>query len=112
MIRENMRIALQGILSNRMRAFLTMLGILIGVAAVILVVAVGNGTTKAVQSRIQALGTNTLVVSAGGGFGGGRGARNGTQSQRVGITPQDVTARRTRPTPPTSRPCRPCAPRR
>jgi len=93
MIRENMRIAIQGILSNRMRAALTMLGILIGVTAVILVVAVGNGSSKAVQSRIQALGTNTLVVSAGGGFGGGgRGARNGTQSQRVGITPQDITA--------------------
>ena len=89
-----MRIAIQGINSNRLRAALTMLGILIGVAAVILVVAVGNGSSKAVQSRIQALGTNTLVVSAGGGFGGfgGRGARNGTLSQRVGITPQDVTA--------------------
>jgi putative ABC transport system permease protein len=87
-----MRIAIQGILSNRLRAFLTMLGILIGVSAVILVVAVGNGSTVAVQSRIQALGTNTLVVSAGGGFGPGRGARNGTQSQRIGITPQDVTA--------------------
>ena len=94
MIRENMRIAIQGINSNRLRAALTMLSILIGVGAVILVVAVGNGSSKAVQSRIQALGTNTLVVSAGGGFGGfgGRGARNGTLSQRVGITPQDVTA--------------------
>jgi putative ABC transport system permease protein len=91
-IRENMRIAIQGIVSNRLRSALTMLGILIGVGAVILVVAVGNGSSKAVQSRIQALGTNTLVVFAGGGFGGGRGARNGTQSQRIGITPQDVTA--------------------
>jgi putative ABC transport system permease protein len=94
-IKENMRIAVQGILSNRLRSALTMLGILIGVGAVILVVAVGNGSTKAVQSRIQALGTNTLVVSAGGFFGGGgggRGARNGTLSQRVGITPQDITA--------------------
>jgi len=91
-IRENMRIAVQGIVSNRLRSALTMLGILIGVGAVILVVAVGNGSSKAVQSRIQALGTNTLVVFSGGGFGGGRGARNGTLSQRVGITPQDVTA--------------------
>jgi len=91
-IRENMRIAVQGIVSNRLRSALTMLGILIGVGAVILVVAVGNGSSKAVQSRIQALGTNTLVVFSGGGFGGGRGARNGTLSQRVGITSQDVTA--------------------
>ena len=87
-----MRIALQGIVSNKMRAALTMLGILIGVTAVILVVAVGNGSSKAVQSRIQALGTNTLIVTSGGGFGPGRGARNGTLSQRVGITPQDITA--------------------
>jgi putative ABC transport system permease protein len=89
---ENIRIAIQGILSNRLRSALTMLGILIGVGAVILLVAVGNGSSKAIQSRIQALGTNTLVVSAGGFGGFGRGNRNGTQSQRVGITPQDVTA--------------------
>ena len=47
---ENMRIAIQGIIANRMRSALTMLGILIGVAAVIVVVAVGNGSSKAVQS--------------------------------------------------------------
>src|SRR4029077_4918241 len=86
-----MRIAIQGILSNRLRAFLTMLGILIGVAAVILVVAVGNGSSKAVQARLSALGTNTLTVSSGGGFGRG-GRRTGTQSTRVFLTDKDVTA--------------------
>jgi len=87
---ENMRIALQGILANRLRAFLTMLGILIGVAAVILVVAVGNGSSKAIQSKLSALGTNTLTIFAGGGFGG-RGHTNGTQSVRITLTQQDLT---------------------
>jgi len=88
---ENFRIAIQGIVSNKLRALLTMLGILIGVGAVILVVAVGNGSSKQVQSRLSALGTNTLTVFSGGGFGRG-GRRNGTQSVRVTLTPQDVTA--------------------
>ncbi|HEY2429686.1 MAG TPA: ABC transporter permease [Acidimicrobiales bacterium] len=88
---ENFRIAIQGILSNKLRAVLTMLGILIGVGAVILVVAVGNGSSKQVQSRLSALGTNTLTVFSGGGFGRG-GRRNGTQSVRVTLTTQDVKA--------------------
>jgi putative ABC transport system permease protein len=91
---ENFRIAVQGILSNKLRALLTMLGILIGVGAVILVVAVGNGSAKQVQSRLSSLGTNTLTVFGGGGFGGARGGgkRNGTQSTRVMLNQKDVTA--------------------
>jgi len=87
---ENLRIAIGGILANRLRSFLTMLGILIGVGAVILLVAVGTGSSKAVQGRIQALGTNVLTVMTGG-FGPGR-SRAGTQSQQVGVTAKDVTA--------------------
>jgi putative ABC transport system permease protein len=90
---ENVRIAVQGILSNKLRALLTMLGILIGVGAVILVVAVGNGSSKQVESRLSALGTNTLTVFSFGGFRRGAGGqRNGTQSQRVLLTQKDVTA--------------------
>jgi putative ABC transport system permease protein len=87
---ENIRIAIGGIVANRLRSALTTLGILIGVAAVIVLVAVGNGSSLAVQKNIQALGTNTLVVSTGG-FGRG-GSRNGTQSQQIGLTAADVTA--------------------
>ncbi|MEA3019055.1 MAG: putative transport system permease protein [Actinomycetota bacterium] len=87
---ENIRIAIGGIVANRMRSALTTLGILIGVGAVILVVAVGNGSAIAVQKNIQGLGTNTLIVSTGG-FGAGRN-RTGTQSQQVGLTAADVTA--------------------
>ncbi len=90
---ENVRIAIQGIIANRLRAFLTMLGILIGVGAVILLVAVGNGSGKQIQARFNALGTNALVVFGGGGFRFGGGARrNGTQSVRVQLTQQDVNA--------------------
>ena len=59
---ESVRIAIQGILANRLRSLLTMLGVMIGVAAVIILVAVGTGSSAAVQSQIQALGTNVLTV--------------------------------------------------
>ncbi|GAA1623125.1 ABC transporter permease [Actinoplanes couchii] len=68
---EIVRFALRGIGTNKLRSALTMLGILIGVAAVILLVAVGNGSAQAVASRIEALGTNTLtVMSTSRGDGG------------------------------------------
>jgi putative ABC transport system permease protein len=69
---EIIRFALRGVAANKLRSSLTMLGILIGVAAVILLVAVGNGSAKAVSDRIAALGTNTLTVmsSTRGGTGG------------------------------------------
>ncbi|HTK15918.1 MAG TPA: ABC transporter permease [Acidimicrobiia bacterium] len=84
-----MRIALRGIVANKMRSFLTTLGILIGVASVILVVAVGAGSAAATRANLEALGSNTLTVRTGGfGFG----ARAGTQSTTVSITNADVTA--------------------
>jgi putative ABC transport system permease protein len=60
--REVVRFALRGLSANKLRSALTMLGILIGVASVILLVAVGNGSAKAVSDRIEALGTNTITV--------------------------------------------------
>jgi putative ABC transport system permease protein len=72
---EVMRFALVGLGANKLRSALTTLGILIGVGSVILLVAVGNGSSKAIQSNIDKLGTNTLTVShSGGGFGRGRAA--------------------------------------
>ncbi|WP_410808886.1 ABC transporter permease [Micromonospora sp. 067-2] len=72
-ITETVRFALRGVAANRLRSALTMLGILIGVAAVILLVAVGNGSAQAITGRIEALGTNTLTVTGtnrGAGSGG------------------------------------------
>jgi putative ABC transport system permease protein len=86
---SSVRIALRGIVANKMRSFLTTLGILIGVASVILVVAVGAGSAAATRANLEALGSNTLTVRTGGfGFG----ARAGTQSNAVSITNADVKA--------------------
>jgi putative ABC transport system permease protein len=88
---ESVRIALRGIGSNKLRSSLTVLGILIGVSAVIMLVAVGNGSSIAVQDRIQRLGVNTLTVSNRGRAGSGPRAP-GTQSTSVKITQGDVDA--------------------
>jgi len=66
---ETIRIGLQGIAANKLRSGLTMLGILIGVASVIVLMAIGNGASVAVTSSIESLGTNTLTVRHGT-FGG------------------------------------------
>ena len=59
---EALALAVSGLNANRLRSGLTMLGILIGVGAVILLVAVGNGTTVQVQSQVQALGSNIIYI--------------------------------------------------
>jgi len=89
-ISEAVRIAFQGVVSNRLRSLLTMLGITIGVAAVIILVAVGNGSAVAVQQRIEALGTNVVAIQPGG-FGFGRGS-GGFQSSFTQLTMKDVRA--------------------
>ena len=83
-----MRIAVGGIVSNKLRSALTVLGVLIGVAAVVILVAVGTGSSKAVADQIDKLGTNTLTVSSTGRFGGRSTA--GTQSQSANLTVADV----------------------
>lgn len=60
--RDTLRAAWQGVTANVMRSVLTTLGILIGVAAVIVLVAVGNGSAKSVSDAISALGANTITV--------------------------------------------------
>ena len=67
-------LALREIRRNVLRSFLTILGIVIGVAAVVTMVTVGNGATRAVQAQIESLGSNLLMVTTRLGFGAGRGA--------------------------------------
>ncbi len=55
---DNLKVAIGGISSNKLRSVLTTLGVLIGVAAVIILVAVGTGSSQAVESQINQLGTN------------------------------------------------------
>src|SRR5678816_4370395 len=57
--------ALQGLVSNKLRSFLTMLGVIFGVAAVIVAVAIGQGSRDASLRRFQRLGTTTLTVIPG-----------------------------------------------
>ena len=64
-VRESLRVALRGLVSNKMRTALTMLGVIIGVAVVILVVAIGQGAAKAVTDAVNSLGTNLLTVTTG-----------------------------------------------
>ena len=68
---ETVAVALQSIRANMLRSVLTMLGIIIGVGAVITMVALGSGAQKAVQDRIAALGANVFTVFAGQGMQGG-----------------------------------------
>ncbi|MCD6262215.1 MAG: ABC transporter permease [Deltaproteobacteria bacterium] len=68
-------LALRDIRRNALRSFLTSLGIIIGVAAVITMVTMGNGATRKITSEIQSLGTNLLQVRLGQGFHGPGGVR-------------------------------------
>ena len=81
---EVVRFALRGLSANKLRSSLTMLGILIGVAAVILLVAVGNGSAKAISDRIEALGTNTITVMSAGRGGSTNTAL--TEDMATGLT--------------------------
>jgi|YelNatPaOPRAMG01_1025707.scaffolds.fasta_scaffold32941_3 putative ABC transport system permease protein len=64
-ILESLRVSLRGLTSNKMRSFLTMLGIIIGVAVVILVVAIGQGAALNVKQNIEAFGNNLLMIWSG-----------------------------------------------
>jgi putative ABC transport system permease protein len=80
--RECVRIAFEGIRNNKMRSFLTMLGVIIGVGAVIAMVSIGEGAKQSVSAQIQGLGSNLLIVMPGrtqgnpGGPAGASGSRN------------------------------------
>jgi putative ABC transport system permease protein len=108
---EASRFAVRGVTGNKMRSALTTLGVLIGVAAVIILVAVGTGSSAAVQNSISKLGSNTLTVSSsaggtggrgggggfggfGGGFGGGgsTSVSSGTQTRIAALTVDDAAA--------------------
>ena len=91
MLWNTLLLALREIRRNLMRAFLTVLGILIGVSAVITMVTLGNGATRAVQDQIASLGSNLLIVRPGQRLGPGReaaGAPNFKQADAQAIESQ------------------------
>jgi len=86
---EVIRLALRALARNKMRTLLTMLGIIIGVGAVICTVAIGQGAGNQVQSQIQNLGTNLVMVFAGSVNTGG--VRMGSQATKT-LTADDAQA--------------------
>ncbi|MDR6848529.1 putative ABC transport system permease protein [Sphingomonas sp. BE270] len=87
MLGTTLILALRSISRHKLRSFLTTLGIIIGVAAVVTMVTLGNATTAAVQKSISSLGTNILQVRPGQGFG-----RGGGGPRPPDFKPQDVAA--------------------
>ena len=72
---ESFRMSVQAILAHKMRSLLTMLGIIIGITSVVSVVALGNGSQQKILENISAMGTNTISVYPGSGFGDRRSNR-------------------------------------
>jgi putative ABC transport system permease protein len=68
---ECLRVSLQSLIANKLRSILTMLGIIIGVSAVIVMVSIGQGATASVTDQIQSLGSNLLTVTPGQASSGG-----------------------------------------
>ena len=87
---DSLHVALKGLLANRMRSLLTMLGILIGTAAVILLVAVGTGISNAVQHQIETMGSNAVYVWPEQNPGGND--KGGTATKAAKLTKADVKA--------------------
>ena len=65
------KIALRALANNKMRAFLTMLGIIIGVASVISMLAIGQGSKRSIQQQISEMGSNMIMIHPGGDMRGG-----------------------------------------
>ena len=84
---EAFNMALLAMNAHRMRTFLTMLGIIIGIASVVSVVALGNGSQKQILENISSLGTNTITVYQGRGFGD-----NSKTAQVKTLIPADAEA--------------------
>ena len=83
---EAFRMALRAMVAHKLRTFLTMLGIIIGIASVVSVVALGQGSQQTVLNNIASIGTNTINIYPGTGFGDRRSARIET------LVPSDAAA--------------------
>ena len=82
--RNLFRIAFRAIANNKMRAFLTMLGVIIGVAAVIAMLAIGQGSKRSIRASIEEMGSNMIMIHPGGErMGGVRLSSSDMQSLRL-----------------------------
>ncbi|MEA2146876.1 MAG: putative transport system permease protein [Solirubrobacteraceae bacterium] len=85
---ETVRVAFGGVVANKLRSALTILGLMIGVASVIVLISVGTGSSNAVAQQIDALGSNVLLVQSTPSLGGLRA----TSSGNAALTLADATA--------------------
>ncbi len=95
MLIEAFRLALLTVLRNKLRSFLTVLGIVIGVASVIAMVTVGQGSTAQVQSDVAALGSNLLMIRPGSaqrGPGGGANDAPPLTAQDAAVLPEQLSS--------------------
>jgi len=90
-IRNTLKIALKAIRRNKVRSGLTMLGVIIGVASVIAMIALGSGARASIDQQIQSQGTNVIYVSSGS-FGRGAGAVRGGAGTITTLTLDDARA--------------------
>jgi putative ABC transport system permease protein len=90
-LRNTLRIAFTAIRRNKVRSALTMLGVVIGVASVIAMIALGAGARAAIDEQIQSQGTNVIYVSAGS-FGRGHGVARGGAGSITTLTLEDASA--------------------
>ncbi len=70
-IQNLMKIALKALNNNKMRCFLTMLGVIIGVGAVIAMLAIGNGSKNSIKAQISEMGSNMIMIMSGSENRGG-----------------------------------------
>ncbi len=89
---ETVRVALAGLAANKLRSGLTILGLMIGVGSVIVLIAVGTGSSAAVTNQIDQLGSNVLLVSGAPTLGGLFRGGGATASASTGLTVADANA--------------------
>lgn len=77
-ILNNIRVALRALRANKLRSALTMLGIVIGVAAVVALLSIGRGATQGITSSVESMGTNLITISSARAFGPGMGGSAST----------------------------------
>ena len=93
MLRTSIRLAIRGLGRNKLRTILTMLGMIIGVAAVMTMVALGNGAQQSVEQEVRSAGTNLVHVNAGNYTRGGEESRIATGlGAATTLTPADADA--------------------
>ena len=77
------KIALRAIAANKLRSFLTMLGIIIGVASVIAMIAIGQGSKQSIQKNISEMGSNMIMIRPGQDRGPGGARQDASEMQTL-----------------------------